>query len=238
MRGPYSDYAAPPVYVYPDVPRPGVHFSRTEIVQLGVAILALSVAFTLAYIRSDLFSFTRNPALFFAIIFPAALLAVATGVGLHEIMHKVVAERYGFWAEFRYNPRGLLFAIVLAGAIGLIYGAPGATMISGAVNREQNGRISAAGPASNLVICTALFAVFWFVARGAPSMFGGPVVLYLLQVLLQVSQINAVLAGFNLVPIMPLDGAKVFAWNKAAYAGLVAAAVGMVLLTLFYAVLL
>ena len=234
MRGPYSDYAAPPVYVYPDVPRPGVHFSRTEIVQLGVAILALSVAFTLAYIRSDLFSFTRNPALFFAIIFPAALLAVATGVGLHEIMHKVVAERYGFWAEFRYNPRGLLFAIVLAGAIGLIYGAPGATMISGAVTREQNGRISAAGPASNLVICTVLFAAFWVVARTAPDMFGGLVFIYLLQV----AQINAVLAGFNLVPIMPLDGAKVFAWNKAAYAGLVAAAVGMVILTLFYTILL
>ena len=234
MRGPYSDYAAPPVYLYPDVPRPGVHFSRTELVQLAVAILALSVAFTLAYIRSDLLFFTSQPARFIALIFPAALLAVATGVGLHEIMHKVVAERYGFWAEFRYNPRGLLFAIVLAAAIGLIYGAPGATMISGAVTREQNGRISAAGPASNLVICTVLFAAFWVVARTAPDMFGGLVFIYLLQV----AQINAVLAGFNLVPIMPLDGAKVFAWNKAAYAGLVAAAIGMVILTLFYAVLL
>ncbi len=234
MRGPYSDYAAPPVYLYPDTPRPGVHFSRTELIQLGVAILALSAAFTLAYIRSDLFSFTRNPAVFLATYFPVAFLAVATGVGLHEIMHKVVAERYGFWAEFRYNPRGLLFAIVLAAAIGLIYGAPGATMISGAVTREQNGRISAAGPASNLVICTVLFAAFWVVARTAPDMFGGLVFIYLLQV----SQINAVLAGFNLVPIMPLDGAKVFAWNKAAYAGLVAAAIGMVILTLFYTILL
>ena len=234
MRGRYSDYAAPPVYLYPDTPRPGVHFSRTELIQLGVAILALSAAFTLAYIRSDLFFFTTQTARFLATIFPVSLLAVATGVGLHEIMHKVVAERYGFWAEFRYNPRGLLFAIVLAAAIGLIYGAPGATMISGAVNREQNGRISAAGPASNLVICTVLFAAFRVVALSAPDMFGGLVFIYLLQV----AQINAVLAGFNLVPIMPLDGAKVFAWNKAAYAGLVAAAIGMVILTLFYAVLL
>jgi len=232
MRGPYSDYAAPPVYLYPDTPRPGVHFSRTELIQLGVAILALSAAFTLAYIRSDLFSFTRSPAEFLAIIFPAALLAVATGVGLHEIMHKVVAERYGFWAEFRYNPRGLLFAIVLAAAIGLIYGAPGATMISGAVNREQNGRISAAGPASNLVICAVLFAAFWVVAGSAKDRLGGLLLIYLLQV----AQINAVLAGFNLVPILPLDGAKVFAWSKAAYAGLAAAAIGMVILTLLYAV--
>src|SRR5881296_24545 len=162
MRGPYSDYAAPPVYLYPDTPRPGVHFSRTELIQLGVAILALSAAFTLAYIRSDLFSFTRSPAEFLAIIFPAALLAVATGVGLHEIMHKVVAERYGFWAEFRYNPRGLLFAIVLV-------------------------------------------AAFWVVAGSAKGLLGGLLLIYLLQV----AQINAVLAGFNLVPILPLDGAKV-----------------------------
>ena len=232
MRGPYSDYAAPPVYLYPDTPRPGVHFSRTELIQLGVAILALSAAFTLAYIRSDLPFFTRSPAEFLVIIFPAALLAVATGVGLHEIMHKVVAERYGFWAEFRYNPRGLLFAIVLAAAIGLIYGAPGATMISGAVNREQNGRISAAGPASNLVICAVLFAAFWVVAGSAKGLLGGLLLIYLLQV----AQINAVLAGFNLVPILPLDGAKVFAWSKPAYAGLAAAAIGMVILTLLYAV--
>ena len=232
MRGPYSDYAAPPVYLYPDTPRPGVHFSRTELIQLGVAILALSAAFTLAYIRSDLFFFTTQTARFLMTIFPVALLAVATGVGLHEIVHKVVAERYGFWAEFRYNPRGLLFAIVLAAAIGLIYGAPGATMISGAVNREQNGRISAAGPASNLVICAVLFAAFWVVAGSAKGLLGGLLLIYLLQV----AQINAVLAGFNLVPILPLDGAKVFAWSKAAYAGLAAAAIGMVILTLLYAV--
>ena len=40
MRGPYSEYAAPPIYVYPDRPKPGVHFSRTELGQLAVAILA------------------------------------------------------------------------------------------------------------------------------------------------------------------------------------------------------
>ena len=82
MRGPYSEYAAPPIYVYPDRPKPGVHFSRTELVQLGVAILALSAAFTILYVRSDLLFFGQNPGLFLAIYFPASLLAVGTGVGL------------------------------------------------------------------------------------------------------------------------------------------------------------
>src|SRR5206468_11894624 len=143
MRGPYSEYAAPPIYVYPDRPRPGVHFSRTELGQLAVAILALSAAFTILFVRSNPGGFAESPALFLAIYFPASLLAVGTGVGLHEIMHKVVAQRYGLWAEFRYNLRGLLLAFVFA-FFGFIFGAPGATWISGTVTSEQNGRISAA----------------------------------------------------------------------------------------------
>src|SRR5438445_7994982 len=75
MRGPYSEYAAPPVYVYPDRPKPGVRFSRTELGQLAVAILALSGAFTVLFIRSELTSFLSNPSLFLAIVFPASLLA-------------------------------------------------------------------------------------------------------------------------------------------------------------------
>src|SRR5206468_12307962 len=76
MRGPYSEYAAPPIYVYPDRPKPAVHFSRTELGQPAVAIRALSGAFTVLFIRSDLSSFLLNPSLFLAIVFPASLLAV------------------------------------------------------------------------------------------------------------------------------------------------------------------
>src|SRR3989304_4902026 len=145
MRGPYSEYAAPPLYVYPAGPKGGVHFSRKELTQLGVAILALSAAFTIVYVRFDPQGFATSPGLFLAIFFPASLLAVGTGVGLHEVMHKVVAQRYGHWAEFRYNPQGLVFALILAAAVGVLYGAPGATWITGAVTREQNGRSRAAG---------------------------------------------------------------------------------------------
>ena len=230
MRGPYSDYAAPPIYVYPDTPKPGVHFSRTELIQLGVAILALSVAFTILYIRSDARSFLDSPALFLAIIFPESLLAVGTAVGLHEIMHKVVAQRYGYWAEFRYNPRGLLFALVLAAAIGFLYGAPGATWISGNVTPKQNGRISAAGPGTNIAIAAVLVTLSLVMVSRA-SAFGGMIlVLYILQ---QVAFVNAFLAGFNMIPVMPLDGAKVWAWNKGAYVGLAIAALGLIYLAFF-----
>src|SRR6267378_1996571 len=229
MRGPYSEYAAPPIYVYPDRPKPGVHFSRTELGQLAVAILALSGAFTVLYVRYSPRAFAANPVTFLAIFFPASLLAVGTGVGLHEIMHKVVAQRYGLWAEFRYNLRGLAFAFIFAAAIGFLYGAPGATWISGAVTKEQNGRISAAGPVSNLVISALLFGGFLAIMPRASSFGGALVVAYLIQA----ASVNAFLALFNMIPLMPLDGAKVWTWNKAVYLGIIAVAVALVYMTVF-----
>jgi Zn-dependent protease len=225
MRGPYSEYAAPPIYVYPDKPKPGVRFSRRELVQLFVAILALSASFTILYVRASPSAFVRNPILL-ALYFPGSLLAVGTGVGLHEVMHKVVAQRYGHWAEFRYDPRGLLMAFIFAAAIGFLYGAPGATWISGAVTREQNGRISAAGPVTNIVIAAGLVAAFFVVPRGYSLS-----ELLLVDYLVQAASVNAFLAAFNMLPILPLDGAKVLAWNKPAYGALMAIAVGLVLVT-------
>ncbi len=220
MRGPYSDYAAPPIYVYPDRPKPGVRFSRTELTQLLVAVLALSGAFTVLFIRYDLRDFGTQPALFLAIYFPTSLLAVGTGVGLHEVMHKVVAQRYGLWAEFRYNPQGLVLAFVFA-LVGFIFGAPGATWISGSVTPQQNGRISAAGPVTNLVIGAASFAVLQAVGPLPISLANFAV----LTMVSEVAIVNAILAGFNMLPLMPFDGAKVWQWNKGAYLGIAAIAV-------------
>src|SRR5207247_2011673 len=67
MRGPYSDYAAPPIHVYPDRPKPVIRFSRTELFQLAAAILALSGAFTVLFIRSEFGSFLARHGLFLAI---------------------------------------------------------------------------------------------------------------------------------------------------------------------------
>jgi Zn-dependent protease len=226
VRGRYSEYAAPPVYIYPATGRPQIRFSRTELIQLLIAILALSAAFTVSFIRQGATGFGGDLVFILTLAFPASLLAVGTGVGLHEVMHKIVAQRYGHWAEFRYNPQGLLFAFILAAAIGLLYGAPGATWISGAVTPRQNGRISAAGPASNIAIAAVLIGTV--VALGPLRFLLGDAVRF---VFLIAASVNAFLGAFNLLPIMPLDGAKVLAWNKGVYAGLVVVGVGLVALT-------
>jgi len=36
-----------------------------------------------------------------------------------------------------------------------------------------------------------------------------------------------------MIPVMPLDGAKVWAWNKAVYLGLVAIALALIYMTVF-----
>lgn len=223
MRGPYSEYAAPPVYLYPERPKPGIRFSRIELFQLGVAIFALSAALTLLYVTSTLRA-QRVPAselpLIVTIFFATSLVAVATGVGLHEIAHKAVAQRYGLWAEFRYNPMGLVLAFVFA-MFGFIYGAPGATWISGYVTPERNGRISAAGPGTNVALGSMFLvasAVLTPLVRG-PTLDVGSIALFVVQ---NAALMNLVLAGFNMIPVMPLDGAKVWTWNKIAYFGIIA----------------
>ncbi len=227
MRGPYSDYSAPPVYVYPTPPRRGVQFSRTELFQLGVAILGLSTAFTVVLANplygGGLVLFPGNFAANLGFDFLAALVSVASGVGLHEIMHKVVAERYGHWAEFRYSLQGLLMAFVLA-FLCFIFGAPGATYISGSVTPQQNSNISAAGPLTNITLGVIFFgaAVALF-----PTAFLGTIAGDLYVLFAIAASVNLALAAFNMIPIMPLDGAKVWHWNKGIWALLLVAALGI-----------
>ena len=230
MRPPYSEYAAPPIYVYPEPPRRGVHFSPTELTQLGIAVLGLSAAFTVVILNplyggtADLQYFS-SPALGVGYFFLVSLVAVASGVGLHEIMHKVTANRYGHWAEFRYSRQGLLMAFVFA-LLGFIFGAPGATYIAGTVTPEQNGKISAAGPATNIALGLGFFGLLLAVKPFLPTVSVAPYAYLLFR---YAASVNLILAGFNMIPIMPLDGAKVWAWNKAAWVGILAAVLAILL---------
>ncbi len=227
MRPPYSEYAAPPIYVYPQPQRGGVRFSRTELVQLGLAVLGLSAAFTVVLVNpfygGGLDLFPGNLAANVGYGFLAALLSVGFGVGLHEIMHKIVAQRYGHWAEFRYSPQGLLMAFVFA-FLGFIFGAPGATYISGAVTPEQNSRISAAGPLTNIGLGVVFFAAL---VVTAPVAYVGTLAYYAAYLFAIVASVNLILAAFNMLPIMPLDGAKVWSWNKGMWLGILLVALGI-----------
>ena len=100
-------------------------------------------------------------------------------------------------------------------------------MVSGNVTRDQNGRISAAGPVSNLVIGTAFMLAAAAIVRTS-SLANLPAI-FVTIILVNAWYLNVILAGFNMIPILPFDGSKVWAWNKAVYAGILVLALSLYL---------
>ncbi|HTT14971.1 MAG TPA: site-2 protease family protein [Thermoplasmata archaeon] len=140
-----------------------------------------------------------------------ALAAAFTGFLAHELAHKVVAQRLGFWAEFRLSPVGLVLSVFIAAAAGILLAAPGATLVGGMDYSERQGwgRTALAGPATN-----AGFSVLFYGAALATFSAGS----FLSASLLFLAYINAWFGAFNLVPVGPLDGAKVLRWGVGRWA--------------------
>jgi len=197
--------------------------SRKERFDLIVAWVAIAIAFSLIFVRQE-GAVTLNR---YLILLGLSLITVGVGFVLHELAHKFTAMRFGYWAEFRKDNLMLLVAVVLAALVGVVFAAPGATIIYGAgVTREQNGKISAAGPAINLILCIP-FALLLLVGGSLdPATTSRSILLMAGMVGLQV---NAMIAAFNMLPVSVLDGKKVLAWNPAIFAVLIIAAFGILL---------
>jgi Zn-dependent protease len=206
-------------------PRPTqrVTTSSTEIFHIAVAFIVLTI--DIAIVESGLIGSVQfggfNPSAVLAgLEFGAA--AAFTGFLAHELAHKVVAQRLGFWAEFRMSPVGLLFSFVTA-IFGFLFAAPGATVVGGMGDARNWGRTSIAGPALNLVEGSA-FAIAGL-ALNALDLFSQAVVFLVL-----LAFINGWFATFNLLPFGPLDGRKVLRWDTRIWATTFAVAAGFTVL--------
>jgi len=140
-----------------------------------------------------------------AVVLFALAIVITLSFFTHEIAHKFTAQRRGLWAEFRLTVWGaVLTCISIFLPFKII--SPGAVMISGPASMDEVGKISIAGPVTNLVLsiaflCAAPFvpiAYSWIFAVGA--------------------FFNAYIALFNLIPLGILDGFKIFHWNKMVWA--------------------
>ncbi|MEK6985667.1 MAG: site-2 protease family protein [Candidatus Thermoplasmatota archaeon] len=190
-----------------DVGPPRIRFGLTEILHLLGAVVVLTFAVSLAR------EFIPGPPrplperlLPDPIILLGSALAVGSGFTLHELAHKIVAQRYGHWAEFRAQFGSLLLSYILCAATGFLFAAPGAVLIQGRVTPRESGLISLVGPGVNFVLAAILWP-FTFVASGPAG-----------QVLGIVVYANALLGLFNLLPVGPLDGRKVLRWSGWVYA--------------------
>jgi Zn-dependent protease len=179
-------------------------YSVREIKDLIIAGFAISLAF--AILLSGGYSIFANFNLGIVSVFVISFFTAGIGFLLHELMHKYVAQNYGLRAEFiAFYP--MLFLAIIFSFFGFIFAAPGAVYIFGHLNKEKNGKISLAGPVTNIVLA-ALFLILIIVFGDNANT----------KVFLGFGlSINSLLAAFNMIPTMPFDGAKIYLWNKTTY---------------------
>ena len=126
-------------------------FSSNEIRDLFISFLVISLAFSVLYTRAD---FSQ-----LADILPMVMVGVGLGFIFHEVAHKIVAMRYGYWAEYKTWTPGLFIALI-SSFFGFIFAAPGAVHIYGQyMTDRENGIISIAGPLTNILLSLRFLAV-------------------------------------------------------------------------------
>lgn len=189
-------------YSFHDIPfgenyvaRPKISFSNTEIKHLIISMIILIFAFAFAFS----YPFYRHIRYLFNFAMPVSALSILTAFACHELAHKFMGQKYGYWSEYRMFPQGLLLALLLGTFTPFIFAAPGAVNIFGMPSKEEGGKIAMAGPLTNIILAMIIY-LFSF--------------LYLKNILQIVASINAYLALFNLIPFGPLDGRKIFAWDS------------------------
>lgn len=196
---------------------------RREWKDLFIAWVAISVSFALIFIREMI---TQVGVHFIDIITIFGVAFVTAGISfvLHEMAHKFTAMKFGFWAEFQKDSQMLLVAIGLAALVGIVFAAPGVTMIYGTyITREQNGKISLSGPLTNLMLCIPFGALSFLNPLGMIGLVG-----------MVGLQVNAMIAFFNMLPFGILDGKKIIAWNIPVFIATFAIALGTLLGALLF----
>ena len=177
-----------------------ISFSHTELKHLLVGgLLTLAIGLSMPLWWGTGFYSSPLPLIVLAFLFSISFLS-------HELAHKVAAQHYGLWAEFRITPYGALITLLSTISPFKII-SPGTVVVAGVADKDVIGRTAVVGPLTNIV-----FALIFFVLTQLVQVTG-----IMRWVLLYTVMINAFIALFNLLPFGILDGFKVFAWNKAVW---------------------
>lgn len=182
------------------------HFSTKEILHLIIAA-ALVVGVGLSLVLSA-FNLNSLSLALFVFIFTASFL-------VHEFAHKIVAQRSGFWAEFRLTGIGAVLTLISV-ISPLKFISPGAVMISGMADRKSIGKMAVAGPLINIALSLTFFAGVLFLPAYS-------------TVFALAMAFNAFISLFNLIPFSIFDGLKVFNWDKRIWCVVFLASFGLTL---------
>ncbi|MEM4554540.1 MAG: hypothetical protein QXT25_01690 [Candidatus Anstonellaceae archaeon] len=181
------------------------YIGKQEALEMIVSILTIALVFT--FYDSGL---SIHPSIFIFSM-AAAIVTLGSGFVLHELAHKYFAIKYGARAAFKAWPQGLLLALGLVivpqifGWFPIFFIAPGAVYIYSMrrITPRENGIISLAGPVTNWIVGIIFLAL--------AAIFSSNQVIHVVSML--GFRINFSLALFNLLPIYPLDGSKVYSWD-------------------------
>jgi Zn-dependent protease len=192
-------------------------FSQTELRHIAVSLLlvmGVGLSFSWQFPNYLFSGLEMDVSLILAVVFASIFV-------LHEVAHKLVAQHYGLWAEFRLTLFGAILTLFsIISPLKII--SPGAVMISGSMSQKTVGKTAIAGPLTNLVL-SAIFLPFITSTQSLLS--------YVASI--EVA-INAWVALFNLIPFGIMDGSKILRWNKMVWFMAFAASVGLTIFSISY----
>ena len=200
--------------MYQTIKLGSIKTSRTELIDIAKAWIAISLAFAFIFSGISLLDGTIGRVATFSFVITLFISLFTAGIGflLHELAHKFTAQHYGCTAEFRAFDQMLYFAVGMAAIIGFLFAAPGAVMIAGQVTRKENGIISAAGPLTNYALALVFLALEFLMPAGRIIWSSG-------------LSINIWLGLFNMLPFWNFDGKKIWSWNPLIWGAMVACGV-------------
>ena len=198
----------------PFKPNRKIRFSDKEIKHLAIAtVLVVAIGLSsILYVSIEL-----SHLALFTVILTASFF-------VHEIAHKIAAQRRGFWAEFRLIFTGAILTLISVISPFFKIISPGAVMISGSIDNKSIGKISIVGPLTNILLSTLFLMVALLSNQFA-------------MVFMLGAAFNAWIALFNLIPFGMLDGFKILLWNRKVWALSFTASLILTAVSFYYYVL-
>ena len=172
-------------------------FTKSEILVLVAGILILTFAFLIA---------KRVPLdpMMILIFFVMAGVALVT----HEVTHALFSRKYQNPSQFKFWGLGSLFLFVGGWLFGTVFSQPYLTITGSkttTLDLRNRAIVKVSGPLISLLIAIICFYMIPFA--------GG----LLATTLTAGFSINLLVCVYSLIPISPLDGKDVYAWNRVAW---------------------